>query len=165
MFIWRSVLETIVSIFQFTIFSFCFKCQRNSKSGLKNKPNPKHSSLMRNISSRSSVFMNNPKITNKYNHSSRRKCFGKERGFRSNYSETTVNCSCLDCMCAVMKSCCALMFFFSIHSTQTAPLSLLRLPRFPGCSLPFFKIAPAFLLPNSSSIQEQKANMTFEIRI
>lgn len=143
MFIWRSVLETIVSIFQFTIFSFCFKCQRNSKSGLKNKPNPKHSSLMRNISSRSSVFMNNPKITNKYNHSSRRKCFGKERGFRSNYSETTVNCSCLDCMCAVMKSCCALMFFFSIHSTQTDSAITVETPS-------FSRLLPSFLQDSTS---------------
>lgn len=41
--------------------------------------------------------MNNPKITNKYNHSSRRKCFGKEMGFSSSYSKIILNSGCLGC--------------------------------------------------------------------
>lgn len=140
-FIWRSVFGTVVSIFQFTIFPF--KWQHNSKSDLKNKPNPNHSSLIRNISSRSSEFINDPKITNKYNHSSTGKCFGEEMGFRFKYSKTAVDSGCSDCTCAVAKSRHALMFSFSIHSTQTALLSLWRLPW-------FSRLLPSFLQDSTS---------------
>lgn len=117
------------------------------------KTNPNHYSLIRNISSRSSEFMNNPKITNKCNHSSRRKCFGKETGFRSNNSKSIVNSGSLDCTCVQLwKAVVPWCFPFQATVHKQLCYHCWGFPGFPGCFLPFFKIVPAFSLSNSSSI-------------